>query len=148
MFWSWDSLSSSSRIVGLIFLSSKTTRSQYYRYLLLVLAGTTPRRWLKVSRIIALVLSLQVIIKLNQERNSVQWIWRQFSYFVIIKVWKFLWSIIILNSYSVSYSLGRHSFSIFTIAKSSLLYISQLHLGAEYLVEKNITSLSLPSLLI
>ena len=148
MLQSWDSLSSSSKIVGSIFLNSKTTRSQYYRYLLLVLAGITPKRQLKVFRIIALVLGLQVIIKLNQERNSVQQIQYQFSCFIIIKVQRFLWSIIILNSYLVPYSLGCHSFSAFIIAKNSLLYILQLYLGVECLVEKNITGLSLLSLLV
>ena len=60
-----DLFSSSSKIVKSIFLSSKITRSQCYKYLLSVLAGTTLKRWLRASRIIALVLGLQVIIKLN-----------------------------------------------------------------------------------
>ena len=145
MLQSQNSLSSSSRIVGLIFLSSKITRSRCYRHLLLVLADITPRRRLRVSRIIALVLGLQVIIKLNQERNLVQQTQCQFSYFIVIKVWRFLWSIIILNSYSVPYSLGYYSFNTFTIAKSSLLYILQLYSGAEYLVKKNAINLNLPS---
>ena len=148
MLQSWDLLSSSSRMVGLIFLNSKITRSQCHRRLLLVLAGITPGRWLRASRIMALVLGLQVIIKLNQERNSVQRTQCQFSCFIIIKVWRFLWSVIILNSYLVPYSLGRYSFSTFIIAKSSLLYILQLYLGAECLIKKNITSLSLLFLLI
>jgi len=58
MLWSWDSLSSSSRIVGLTFFSSKTMRSWCYRHLLLALAGITPRRRLRASRIMALVLGL------------------------------------------------------------------------------------------
>ena len=148
MLQSWDSLSSSSKIVGSIFLSGKTTRSQCYRHSLLALAGVIPKKWLKVSRIMALVLSLQVIIKLNQERNSAQQTQCQFSCFIIIKVQRFLWSIIILNSYLVSYSLGYYFFSTFTIAKSSLLYILQLYLGAKCLVEKNTTGLSLLFLLV
>ena len=62
---SQDLFSSLSRIAGLTFFSSKTIRSQYYIYLLLVLAGITSKRRLRVSRIIALVLGLQVITKLN-----------------------------------------------------------------------------------
>ena len=147
MLQSWDLLSSSSRIVGLTFFGSKTTRSQYRRHSLLVLAGVTPRRRLRASRIIALVLGLQVIIKLNQERNLAQRTQRQFSYFVIIKVQRFLQSVIILNGYLVPYSLGRYSSSALIITRSSLLYILQLYLGAKYLVEKNITSLSLLLLL-
>jgi len=58
MLWSWDSLSSSSKIIGLTFFSSKTTRSQYYRHSLLALTGATPRRQLRASRIMALVLGL------------------------------------------------------------------------------------------
>ena len=142
-----NSLSSSSRIIGLIFLDNEITRFWCHRYLLLVLAGVTPGRRLKASRIIALVLSLQVI-KLNQKRNLVQQIQYQFSYFIIIKVQRFLQSVIILNSYLVFYSLGYYFFSTFIIAKSSLLYILQLHLRAKYLVKKNITGLSLPSLLV
>ena len=145
MLQSWDSLSSSFKIIGLIFLSSKTTRSQCYRHSLLALADVTPKKWLKVFKIMALVLGLQVIIKLNQKRNLVQQIWYQFSYFIIIKVWRFLQSIIILNSYLVFYSSGCYSFSVFIIAKNSLLYILQLYLGAEYLAKKNMTSLSLLS---
>jgi len=45
-------------MVGLTFFSSKITRSRYYRHLLLVLAGATPRRRLRVSGIMALVLGL------------------------------------------------------------------------------------------
>ena len=148
MLQSWDSFSSFSRIVGSIFLNNKTTRSQCYRHLSSVLVGTTLRRQLKASRIMALILGLQVIIKLNQKRNLAQWTQYQFNYFVIIKVWRFLQSIIILNGYSVPYSLGRHSFSTFTITKSSLLYILQLYSGAECLVKKNVISLSLLSLLV
>ena len=148
MLQSQDLLSSFSKIVGSIFFSNKTTRSQYCRRLSSVLAGIMLRRWLRVSRIMALVLSLQVIIKLNQERNLVQQTQYQFSCFIIIKVQRFLQSIIILNSYSVFCSLRRHSFSTFIIAKSSLLYILQLYLGVEYLVKKNVTSLSLPFLLV
>ena len=143
MLCSQDSLSSSSRIVGSTFFSSKITQSQYCRRSLLVLVGITPRRQLRASRIIALVLGLQVIIKLNQKRNLAQRTQRQFNYFIIIKVQRFLQSIIILNSYLVPYSLGRYSSSALTITRSSLLYILQLYLGAKYLVEKNITSLSL-----
>jgi hypothetical protein len=58
MLWSWDLLSSSSRMVGLTFFSGKTTRSRCCRRLLLALVGITPRRRLRVSRIIALVLGL------------------------------------------------------------------------------------------
>jgi len=58
MLWSWDLLSSSSRIVGLTFFGIKTTRSQCYRCLLLALVGATPRRRLRASRIVALVLGL------------------------------------------------------------------------------------------
>ena len=65
MLWSWDLLNSLSRIVGITFFGGKTTRFLYYRRLLLVLAGATPRRRLRASGIIALVLGLQVIIKLN-----------------------------------------------------------------------------------
>ena len=148
MLQSQDLLSSSFRIVGLIFLNSKITRSQCYRHLLLVLIGITLRRRLRVFKIVALVLGLQVIIKLNQERNSVQWTQYWFSYFIVIKVQRFLWSIMILNSCLVLYSLGRHFFNTFIIVKSSLLYILQLYLGAECLVEKNITSLSLLFLLV
>ena len=148
MLQSQDLLSSSFRMVGSIFLNSKITRFQCYRHSLLVLAGVTPGRQLKTSKIIALVPGLQVIIKLNQERNLAQWIWRQFSYFIVIKVWRFLQSVMILNGYLVLYSLGRHSFSTFIIAKSFLLYILQLYLGVGYLVKKNITSLSLLSLLV
>ena len=144
---SQDSLSSSSRIVGSTFFGSKIIRSQYYRRLLLALAGITPRRRLRASRIIALVLGLQVIIKLNQERNLAQRTQRQFSYFIIIKVQRFLQSVIILNSYLVPYSLGYYSSSALIITRSSLLYILQLYLGAKYLVEKNATSLSLLLLL-
>ena len=148
MLQSWDSLSSSFRIIKLIFLSGKITRSQCCRCLSLALAGITPKKQLRVSRIVALVPGLQVIIKLNQERNLAQQIWYQFSCFIVIKVWRFLQSIIILNSYLVLYSLGCYFFSTFTIAKSSLLYILQLYLGAECLVKKNITNLSLLSLLV
>ena len=144
----WDLLSSSSKIVGLIFLNSKITQSWCYRHSLLVLADVILKRRLKVSRIVALVLGLQVIIKLNQERNLAQQTQHQFSCFIIIKIWKFLQSVIILNSYSVPYSLGYYSFSTFIIAKSSLLYILQLYLGAEYLVENNMTGLNLLSLLV
>ncbi len=147
MLQSQDSLSSSSRIVGLTFFSSKTTRSQYRRRSLLALAGITPRRRLRVSRIIALVLGLQVIIKLNQERNLAQRTQRQFSYFIIIKVQRFLQSVIILNSYLVPYSSGHYFSSALIITRSSLLYILQLYLGAKYLVEKNATGLSLLLLL-
>ena len=147
MLQSWDLLNSFFRIIESIFLSGKITRFQCFKHLLLALADITPKKWLKVFRIIALVPGLQVIIKLNQERNSVQWIQYQFSYFIIIKVWRFLWSIIILNSYLVLYSSGRHFFSTFIIAKGSLLYILQLYSGAEYLAKKNATGLSLPSLL-
>ena len=143
MLWSWDLLSSSSKIVGSTFFSGKITRSRCRRRSLLVLAGATPRRRLRASRIIALVLGLQVITKLNQERNLAQQTQRQFSYFVIIKVQRFLQSVIILNSYLVPYSLGRYSSSALTIARSSLLYILQLYLGAKCLAEKNATSLSL-----
>jgi len=45
-------------MVGLTFFSGKTTRSRYYRRLLLALVGVTPRRWLRASRIMALVLGL------------------------------------------------------------------------------------------
>ena len=144
---SQDLLSSSSRIVGSTFFGGRTTRSRYCRRLLLVLVGATPRRRLIVSRIVALVLGLQVIIKLNQERNLAQRTQRQFSYFIIIKVQRFLQSIIILNSYLVPYSLGHYSSSALIITRSSLLYILQLYLGAKCLVEKNITSLSLLLLL-
>ena len=65
MLQSWNLLNSSSRIAGLTFFSGKTTRSLYCRRLLLALVGATPRRQLRVSRIVALVLGLQVIIKLN-----------------------------------------------------------------------------------
>ena len=147
MFQSWDSLSSSSRIVGSIFLSSKIIWFWCHRHLSSVLADITPGRRLKTSRIIALVLGLQVIIKLNWKRNLVQQTQYQFSYFIIIKVWRFLQSVIILNSYLISYSLEYYFFSTFIIAKSFLLYILQLYLGAEYL-KKNITSLSLLSLLV
>jgi len=58
MFWSWDLLSSLSRIIGLTFFGSKITQSQYYKHLLLVLAGTTPKRRLKASKIVVLVLGL------------------------------------------------------------------------------------------
>ena len=143
MLQSQDLFSSSSRIVGLTFFGGKITRSWYYRHLLLVLAGITPRRRLRVSRIVALVLGLQVIIKLNQERNLAQQTQRQFNYFIIIKVQKFLQSVIILNGYLVPYSLGRYFSSALTITRSSLLYILQLYLGAKYLAEKNVTSLSL-----
>ena len=64
-----DLLSSLFRIARLTFFCGKTIWSQCYRYLLLILADTTPRRWLRVSKIIAFVLGLQVIIKLNQKRN-------------------------------------------------------------------------------
>ena len=140
-------LSSSSRIVGLIFFNSKITRSWCYRYLSLILAGIIPRKRLRVFKIIALVLGLQVIIKLNQERNLVQQTQHQFSYFIIIKVQRFLQSIIIVNNYSVFYSSGCYFFNTFIIAKSFLLYISQLYLGAEYLIKKNVTGLSLLFLL-
>ena len=118
-------------------------QSQCYKRLLSVLTGVTPRRWLKVFRIIALVLGLQVIIKLNQKRNLAQQTQCQFSCFIIIKVWRFLQSVIILNGYSVPYNLGYYFFNTFTIAKSFLLYILQLYLGVECLAEKNATSLSL-----
>ena len=147
MLKSWDLLSSSSKIVGLTFFSGKITWSWYYRRLLLASAGITPGRRLRASRIIALVLGLQVIIKLNQKRNLAQRTQRQFSYFVIIKVQRFLQSVIILNSCLVPYSSGRYSSSALTIARSSLLYILQLYLGAKCLAEKNATSLSLLLLL-
>ena len=143
MLQSQDLLSSSSRIVGLTFFSGKITWSWHYRYLLLVLAGITLRRRLRASRIMALVLGLQVIIKLNQERNLAQQTQCWFNYFIIIKVQRFLWSVIISNGCLVPYSLGRYSSSALTIARSSLLYILQLHLGAKCLAEKNMTGLSL-----
>ena len=147
MLWSWDLLSSSFRMVGLTFFSGKTTRSRYYRRLLLALVGVTPRRWLRASRIMALVLGLQVIIKLNWKRNLAQWTQYWFSCFIIIKVQRFLQSIIILNSYLVPCSLGYYFSSALIIARSSLLYILQLYLGAECLTEKNVTGLSLLLLL-
>ena len=58
MLWFWDLLNSSSKIVGLTFFGSKTTRSLCHRRLLLALAGTTPRRRLRASGIVALVLGL------------------------------------------------------------------------------------------
>ena len=131
MLWSQDSLNSSFRIVGLNFFGSKITWSQYYRRLLLALVGITPKRRLGASRIMALVLGLQVI-KLNQERNLAQRTQCQFNYFVIIKVQRFLQSVIILNSYLVPYSLGRYFFSTLIITRSSLLYILQLYLEAKY----------------
>ena len=63
--WSQDLLSSSFRIVGSTFFYGKITRSRCHRYLSLVLAGVMPRRRLRASRIVALVLGLQVITKLN-----------------------------------------------------------------------------------
>ena len=147
IFWSWDLLSSSSKIIGLTFFGGKITQSRCRRRLLLALVGATPGRRLRASKIVALVLSLQVITKLNQERNSAQQTQRQFNYFIVIKVQRFLQSVIILNSYLVPYSLGRHSFSALTIARSSLLYILQLYLGAKCLAKKNATSLSLLLLL-
>ena len=65
-------LSSSSRIIGSTFFSSKIIRSWCRSRLLLVLVGAAPRRRLRAFRIIALVPGLQVIIKLNQERNLAQ----------------------------------------------------------------------------
>jgi len=56
--WFWDLLSSSFRIVGLTFFCGKITRFWCYRCLLLVLVGATPGRWLRASRIMALVLGL------------------------------------------------------------------------------------------
>ena len=58
MLWSWDLLNNLSRIAGLTFFGGKITWSLYYRRLLLVLVGTIPRRRLRASRIIALVLGL------------------------------------------------------------------------------------------
>jgi hypothetical protein len=58
MFWSWDSLSSSFRIVKSTFFSSKITQSWCYRHLLLVSVNTTPKRQRRASKIIALVLGL------------------------------------------------------------------------------------------
>ena len=147
MLQSWDSLNSFSKIVRSTFFSSKTIQSQCCRRSLLALVGIAPRRRLRASRIIALVLGLQVIIKLNYKRNLAQRTQRQFSCFIIIKVQRFLQSIIILNSYLVPYNLGRYSFSALIIARSSLLYILQLYLKAKHLAEKNATSLSLLLLL-
>ena len=62
---SWDLFSSLSRIAELTFFGSKIMRSQCCRYSLLILVGVTPRRQLGAFRIVALVLGLQVIIKLN-----------------------------------------------------------------------------------
>ena len=70
--WFWDLFNSSFKIVGLTFFSSKIIRPWYYRRLLLALAGTTSKRRLRASGIIVLVLGLQVITKLNQERNLAQ----------------------------------------------------------------------------
>jgi hypothetical protein len=58
MLLSWDLLNSSSKTVGLTFFSGKITQFWYYGCLLLVSVSTTPKRQLKVSRIIAFVLGL------------------------------------------------------------------------------------------
>jgi len=58
MLWSWDLLNSLSRIAGLTFFSSKTTRSLCRSRLLPALVGAMPRRRLRASGIVALVLGL------------------------------------------------------------------------------------------
>ena len=46
--------------------------------------------------------------------------WRGDSCLVVVKVWRFLWSVMILNAYEVPSSSGRHSSRALIIAKSSL----------------------------
>jgi hypothetical protein len=58
MFWSWDLLNSSFKTAKSTFFSSKITRFQYYRHLLLALADTIPKRRLRVFKIIAFILGL------------------------------------------------------------------------------------------
>jgi len=58
MLWSQDLLNSLSRIAGSTFFGGKITRSLCYSHLLPASAGAMPRRRLRASGIIALVLGL------------------------------------------------------------------------------------------
>ena len=148
MLWSQDLVSSFFKMAKLIFFNGKIIWFWCCRCSLLILINITPKRQLKISGIVALMLSLQVMIKLNWERNSAQWTRHWFSCFVVIKVQKFLQSVKISNNYLVLQNLKRHFFNIFIITRNSLLYILQLYLKAKCLAKKNATSLSLPFLLV
>ena len=68
-----------------------------------------------------------MIRKLNQERNLDHQTYRQFRALVVVKYSRFLWSIMTLKGSYIPQSLGLYSFRALTIAKSSLLQISQLY---------------------
>ena len=103
--------------------------------------------WLRALRSVVLLLGLYIIIKLNCERNSAYQTQHWFSCLVVINIYRFLQSVMILNGFLVLYNLKYHSFKALIIAKNFLLQILQLYFGVKYFIKKNATSFYLLLLL-